>query len=64
MRFGGGLISTSFTFSAIDGVLRLLMDDPPTAVDGEGVEETDGEQAASLDPRTRPDQDDAEGGES
>lgn len=60
MRFGGGLISTGFTFSAIDGVLRLLIDDPPTEFegeefDGEGPEAEHRESTASLDPRLRGD---------
>jgi hypothetical protein len=52
MRFGGGLISTGFTLSAIDGVLRLLMDDPPTAADGTPDKESS-PGTASLDPRLR-----------
>lgn len=56
MRFGGGLISTGFTVSAIDGILRLVMDDPPTAVDGEEFEEGENSQRrASLDPGLRAD---------
>jgi hypothetical protein len=68
MRFGGGLISTGFTLSGIDGVLRLLMDDPPTEFEGEDLdsgefegEDFEGESpeaehskgTASLDPRLR-----------
>ena len=59
MRIGGGLVSTGFTFSALDGLLRLVMDDPPTEMaeqrDTPGVDERgeDDSVSASTDPRWR-----------
>lgn len=53
MRLGGGLISTGVTLSALDGVLRLLLDDSPTEAASQDVDDEGSANSASLDPRGR-----------